>query len=47
MEHCRRRIASYKKPKHVHFISELPRNATGKVVKPELKRRFAQQYVKA
>ncbi|MGE0630002.1 MAG: class I adenylate-forming enzyme family protein [Hyphomicrobiaceae bacterium] len=47
IEHCRRRIASYKKPKHVHFISELPRNATGKVVKPELKRRFAQQYVKA
>lgn len=40
IEHCRERIASYKKPRHVHFITELPRTGTGKVQKQELKRRF-------
>ncbi|WP_413098300.1 class I adenylate-forming enzyme family protein [Streptomyces sp. Inha503] len=32
----RARLASYKKPKHVVFLSELPRNPSGKVVKAEL-----------
>ena len=41
IEHCRARIASYKKPSRVHFVDDLPRNSTGKVVKPELKRRLA------
>jgi len=31
--HCRARIASYKKPRGVHFVTELPRNSTGKVLK--------------
>ena len=34
--HCRERIASYKKPKHVVFIDVLPKNASGKVLKREL-----------
>jgi acyl-CoA synthetase (AMP-forming)/AMP-acid ligase II len=29
IEHCRERIASYKKPKSVEFIDALPRNAAG------------------
>ncbi|MBN9587163.1 MAG: AMP-dependent synthetase [Afipia sp. 62-7] len=33
VEHCRIKIAGYKKPRHVFFIETLPRNATGKVVK--------------
>ena len=41
IEHCRARIASYKKPRHVHVFDELPRTGTGKVVKQELKRRLA------
>ncbi len=41
IEHCRARIASYKKPSHVHVFDELPRTGTGKVVKQELKRRLA------
>ena len=41
IEHCRARIASYKKPKFVHFADELPRTGTGKVIKQELKRRLA------
>ncbi|ANK83038.1 MAG: acid--CoA ligase [Rhizobiales bacterium NRL2] len=35
--HCRRNLATYKTPKRVEFISELPRNATGKVLKRELR----------
>jgi long-chain acyl-CoA synthetase len=39
--HCRELIASYKKPKHVIFVKSLPRNSTGKVLKVELRERFA------
>ena len=38
---CRERIASYKKPRHVIFIDALPRNASGKVLKRELRDRIA------
>jgi acyl-CoA synthetase (AMP-forming)/AMP-acid ligase II len=38
---CRERIASYKKPRHVVFIDALPRNASGKVLKRELRDRIA------
>ncbi len=34
---CRERIASYKKPRHVVFIDVLPKNASGKVLKRELR----------
>lgn len=40
IEHCRARIASYKKPKHVEFVDALPRTGTGKVKKQDLKARF-------
>lgn len=39
IEHCRQRLASYKKPKSVKFLSELPKNAYGKVLKRELRQR--------
>jgi acyl-CoA synthetase (AMP-forming)/AMP-acid ligase II len=38
---CRERIASYKKPRHVVFIDALPKNASGKVLKRELRARIA------
>ncbi len=38
---CRERIASYKKPRHVVFIDVLPKNASGKVLKRELRDRLA------
>jgi acyl-CoA synthetase (AMP-forming)/AMP-acid ligase II len=38
---CRERIASYKKPRHVIFIDVLPRNASGKVLKRELRDRIS------
>lgn len=38
---CRERIASYKKPRHVVFIEALPKNASGKVLKRELRERIS------
>jgi long-chain acyl-CoA synthetase len=40
IEHCRERIASYKKPRHVCFVSGLPRNSMGKVLKYQLREAF-------
>jgi len=40
IEHCRERLAGFKKPRHVEFVAELPRTATGKVKKYELRKRF-------
>ncbi|MBN3830364.1 long-chain-fatty-acid--CoA ligase [Burkholderia sp. Ac-20344] len=37
IEHCKAHMASYKKPSVVQFIDELPKNATGKVLKRELR----------
>jgi malonyl-CoA/methylmalonyl-CoA synthetase len=37
----KREIASYKVPKRVHVVAELPRNAMGKVQKKLLRERFA------
>lgn len=40
IEHCRARLAGYKKPRRVIFLDALPRNALGKVVKRELRIRI-------
>jgi acyl-CoA synthetase (AMP-forming)/AMP-acid ligase II len=37
IEHCRARIGSYKKPRSVEFLSELPRTPLGKVAKEVLR----------
>ena len=37
IEHCRRRLASFKKPESVVVVEELPRNPMGKVLKRLLK----------
>jgi acyl-CoA synthetase (AMP-forming)/AMP-acid ligase II len=37
IKHCAKHIASYKKPRHVEFASELPKNPVGKVDKKALK----------
>jgi len=37
-EYCRRHLASYKTPAYVAFVSELPRNPMGKVLKTDLRR---------
>jgi acyl-CoA synthetase (AMP-forming)/AMP-acid ligase II len=40
--HCVTMLADYKVPRRWHFVDELPRNATGKIVKPELRRQLAE-----
>jgi acyl-CoA synthetase (AMP-forming)/AMP-acid ligase II len=37
LDHCRERLARYKVPRSVEFVDELPRNATGKVLKRVLR----------
>lgn len=37
LDHCRGQLARFKQPNHVVFVDELPRNATGKVLKFELR----------
>jgi acyl-CoA synthetase (AMP-forming)/AMP-acid ligase II len=36
VEHCREHLASYKKPRAVHFVASLPRSHYGKVLRAEL-----------
>ncbi|KLI04814.1 O-succinylbenzoate--CoA ligase [Mycolicibacterium conceptionense] len=40
IQFCRERIAGYKCPRRVESVIELPRNATGKVLKRELRKMF-------
>jgi acyl-CoA synthetase (AMP-forming)/AMP-acid ligase II len=41
--HVKANLAGYKTPREVEFLDELPRNATGKVLKRDLRAREAQQ----
>jgi fatty-acyl-CoA synthase len=38
LDHCRPKLARFKHPTHVVFVDALPRNATGKVLKFELRK---------
>ena len=40
IDFCKARLASYKKPKSVDFIEEIPKNNYGKVMKRELRERY-------
>jgi HIP---CoA ligase len=40
--HCRQRLANFKVPREVVFVSKLPRNAGGKVLKRDLRERARQ-----
>jgi fatty-acyl-CoA synthase len=43
--HVKANLASYKSPREIEFLDELPRNATGKVLKRELRERQSQQSI--
>lgn len=43
IEFCAQRMASYKKPKDVHFVDELPKSAYGKILKRELRAQYLQR----
>jgi fatty-acyl-CoA synthase len=38
---CRERLAAFKAPKRVEIVEALPKNASGKILKRELRERFA------
>ncbi|UCD58238.1 MAG: AMP-binding protein [Candidatus Hydrogenedentota bacterium] len=40
IEYCNQNLAPYKKPKSVEFVSDLPRNPSGKVVKKQLREKY-------
>ncbi|MBI4337931.1 MAG: long-chain-fatty-acid--CoA ligase [Chloroflexi bacterium] len=40
VEHCRQRLASFKKPESIVFVDELPRNSMGKVLKRVLREQY-------
>ena len=40
IQFCKERIASYKKPKRVHFVDELPRGEGGQIARREIRDRF-------
>ncbi len=40
IDHCKDKLASYKKPRSVEIIGALPRNATGKVMKFQLREKY-------
>lgn len=44
IEHCKERIASYKKPKYVRFVDALPRNSVGKVTKASLREQALREF---
>lgn len=40
IEHCKKYLASYKKPRSVDFVTELPKNAHGKVLRRVLREKY-------
>lgn len=41
INYCTEKISSYKKPKSIHFLDELPKNPSGKILKRELRNLLA------
>jgi fatty-acyl-CoA synthase len=47
IRHCVGRLAKFKVPQSVVFVDALPRNATGKILKRELRAQFAGKHALA
>jgi len=43
---CKERLASYKKPKSVDFMNELPKTASGKILKRDLREKYLKGHEK-
>lgn len=39
-EHCRQLLTGFKRPKHIRFITELPKTAVGKIARRQLRAKF-------
>jgi acyl-CoA synthetase (AMP-forming)/AMP-acid ligase II len=42
IQHCRGHIGGYKIPRRMVFVEQLPKSAMGKILKSELRKRYAQ-----
>ena len=42
LEHCAERLASFKVPKHLSFVTAIPRSSNSKILRRELSARFTQ-----
>jgi acyl-CoA synthetase (AMP-forming)/AMP-acid ligase II len=40
IQFCKERLAGYKRPRSVEFVSELPRNPSGKILKQDLRKKY-------
>ena len=47
IDFCKQHLASFKKPKRVEIVDELPKNAYGKVLRRELRARYADERLEA
>lgn len=43
IKHCKQNLAAYKVPKHIFIVTELPKNASGKILKRQLRIVYQQQ----
>ena len=43
MEYCHEKLASFKRPRSVVFVDELPRNQLGKVLHKTLREQYGKQ----
>ena len=41
IDHCKKHIASYKSPKKIMFVEELPKSPAGKILKREIRKSFS------
>ncbi|HEX4336417.1 MAG TPA: long-chain fatty acid--CoA ligase [Polyangiaceae bacterium] len=46
IQHCQSKLAKYKTPRYVEFVSALPKTSIGKIQKKELRRAAAEKYAR-
>jgi long-chain acyl-CoA synthetase len=44
--HCQASLAKYKTPRHVEFVSALPKTGIGKIQKKEIRKMAAQRFAR-
>lgn len=44
LAHCEQHLSSYKMPKSIHIAKELPKNASGKILKRQLREQYQDHY---
>lgn len=45
LAHCKKHLSTYKMPKSVHMVDALPKNASGKILKRQLRQQYQALYI--